>query len=118
MTSRYYGTNRKLLPQYAWYLANGQNRTWPTGKTKPNDIGLFDMLGNVWDWCFDPYADEPIKMVVGMSSTRTVEVTDRRALHGGAFDFRPANIRSACRGGSQPDNRDFVFGFRPARTYP
>jgi serine/threonine protein kinase/formylglycine-generating enzyme required for sulfatase activity len=118
VTSRYYGLTEKLLPQYAWYLANGQNRTWPSGSLKPNDIGLFDMLGNVWDWCFDPYADEPIKMVEDMPTTRTVEVTDRRALHGGAFDFRPANIRSACRGGSQPDNRDFVFGFRPARTYP
>ena len=59
VTSRYYGLSDTLLAQYAWYEANGQNRTWPVGSLKPNDFGLFDMHGNAWDWCDDSYQDYP-----------------------------------------------------------
>ena len=45
VTSRYYGLTDTLLAKYAWYEANGQNRTWPVGSLKPNDFGLFDMHG-------------------------------------------------------------------------
>ena len=46
VTSRYYGTSVELLGQYAWYVENSRNRAWPCGQVKPNDLGLFDMLGN------------------------------------------------------------------------
>ena len=42
-----------LLGRYAWYQANGQERAWPCGSLLPNDLGLFDMLGNVFEWCQD-----------------------------------------------------------------
>jgi formylglycine-generating enzyme required for sulfatase activity len=49
MTSRYYGASLRLLEHYAWTVANAQDRTWPCGRLLPNDLGLFDMLGNVYE---------------------------------------------------------------------
>src|SRR5262249_13183755 len=53
VTSRYYGTAEALLSEYAWHDKNSSNRTWPVGQLKPNELGLFDGLGNVWQWCQD-----------------------------------------------------------------
>ena len=53
ITSRYYGLSTDLLGKYAWYQANSQEHAWPCGSLLPNDLGLFDMLGNVFEWCQD-----------------------------------------------------------------
>ena len=52
-TSRYYGRSSQLLAKYAWYSLNSADRTRPSGLLKPNDLGLFDPLGNVFEWCQD-----------------------------------------------------------------
>ena len=51
VTSRYYGETEELLPKYGWYNKNGRDRSWPVGSKKPNDLGLFDVNGNVFTWC-------------------------------------------------------------------
>jgi formylglycine-generating enzyme required for sulfatase activity len=56
VSSRYYGSSVELLPRYAWYAANSQERAWPVGQKRPNDLGLFDMHGNLWTWAQDVYA--------------------------------------------------------------
>jgi serine/threonine protein kinase/formylglycine-generating enzyme required for sulfatase activity len=120
LTSRYYGLTESLLAQYTWYQSNGQNRTWPIGSLKPNDKGLFDMLGNAWEWCFDlseDYPQQPDKVVEDMPTVQPVEDTQRRVLRGGAFNSRPENVRSAHRVYGQPVDRNNTNGFRPARTY-
>ena len=55
ITSRYYGVSTDLLGKYAWYQANSQEHAWPCGSLLPNDLGLFDMLGNVFEWVQDRY---------------------------------------------------------------
>ena len=59
VTSRYYGETEELLPKYAWYNKNGQDRTWPVGSKKPNDLGLFDVQGNVFTWCQERFKAYP-----------------------------------------------------------
>ena len=61
MTSRYYGETDELLPKYAWYLKNSQEQTWPVGSLKPNDLGLFDVQGNVCTWCQERYKEYPLR---------------------------------------------------------
>jgi len=59
VTSRYYGRSVELLGKYAWYLQNSQERAWPCGQLLPNELGLFDMLGNVYEWCHEQYYRYP-----------------------------------------------------------
>jgi eukaryotic-like serine/threonine-protein kinase len=122
-TSRYYGATETLLPNYAWYHVNGQNRTWPTGRLLPNDIGLFDMHGNADEWCFDQYIDyrketDTNKVFDDAPTTRPVEDGPRRVLRGGAFYNLTNVIRSADRYSHHPADRNNRIGFRPARTCP
>jgi formylglycine-generating enzyme required for sulfatase activity len=121
-TSRYYGVSNVLLPFYAWYMANGADRTHPVARLKPNDFGLFDMQGNVYEWCFDPdyrrnvgFAED--ETVPDMPSLEGINTTVHRMLRGGAFTTTAPNVRSAGRGANQPGNRNTYAGFRPARTY-
>jgi formylglycine-generating enzyme required for sulfatase activity/tetratricopeptide (TPR) repeat protein len=67
-TSRHYGFSIDLLGKYAWYQANSNGHAWPGGSLLPNDLGLFDMLGNVYEWCQEP--NESYK------PTRVAPVTD------------------------------------------
>jgi formylglycine-generating enzyme required for sulfatase activity len=121
ITSRYYGLTEPLLGQYAWYQANSQNRAWQVGGLKPNDLGLFDMLGNALEWCFDAYGPYPTtgnNVVEDMPTTQAVQDSDRRVLRGGAFYNRLLDVRSAYRNVNAPALRSNGLGFRPARTYP
>ncbi len=119
-TSRYYGLTERLLPQCAWFLTNGENHAWPTAILEPNDWGLFDMLGNSLEWCFDRLDDYPKQGGVfdDTPTAQPVEVADRRVLRGGAFVGRPSLVRCADRANYPPTYRDYFIGFRPARTLP
>jgi eukaryotic-like serine/threonine-protein kinase len=121
VTSRYYGLSDTLLGHYAWYQANGQDRTWPVGTLKPNDFGLFDMQGNAWEWCDDStqtYPKTVDDIVKDLGSTKPVIDTVSRVLRGGSFGDQPALVRSALRTNDQPSYRGLNYGFRPARTLP
>ena len=108
-----HGDEATLLDRYAVYRAS---RTQVSGSKLPNAWGLFDMHGNVREWCqdwFDAYGS--LEAVTGpMGATQGIS----RVLRGGSFFNVAVLLRSARRGRSLPGTRDGVFGFRVARTYP
>ena len=119
-TTKYsFGDSDSELGDYAWYRDNSGKTTHPVGGKKPNAWGLYDMHGNVYEWCQDKYERN------FQGNFRSGSVTDptgpasgdRRVLRGGSFFFRTDYVRSASRNYSLPDRRLILYGFRPARTY-
>jgi formylglycine-generating enzyme required for sulfatase activity len=121
LTSRYYGETEELLPKYAWHNKNSQERTWPVGSPKPNDLGLFDVQGSVFTRCQERFKAYPAGMgdvaVEDQEDELVVTSTDSRVLRGNSFYDLASNVRSANRLDLEPTNRLYYFGFRPARTY-
>lgn len=121
-TSRYFGETEELLPRYAWYTKNSLDlRMLPVGSLLPNDLGLFDMLGNALEWCHDPFAYYPAPMgslAIEDAEHKEKEVTDSsgRMLRGGGFDLHSGLVRSSFRLGYLTTTRVLDAGFRPART--
>ncbi len=91
VTSRYYGSALDLLPKYAWFQKSSGNKAWPVGQLKPNDFGLFDILGNAWEWCQESWekGEERKKQAIGTDTEDLGPVTDRkdRITRGGSFTF-------------------------------
>jgi serine/threonine protein kinase/formylglycine-generating enzyme required for sulfatase activity len=121
VTSRYYGETEELLPQYGWYSKNSGDRTRPVGLKKPNDLGLFDMHGNVWQWCQESYQDYPApqdgEALEDKDDSLIINPSTSRRLRGGAVTIRAGLVRSARRSGLAPADRNPNVGFRPARTF-
>jgi formylglycine-generating enzyme required for sulfatase activity len=121
LTSRYYGGSVALLERYAWYLGDSRERAQPCGQLQPNDLGLFDMLGNIYEWCQDMYGTYPksedVMIDNNLKSYSSIKDRDHRLLRGGAFTSIAAYVRAAYRLGYAPAGRNPNFGFRPARTY-
>jgi eukaryotic-like serine/threonine-protein kinase len=116
LTSRYFGETEELLPKYARYLNNSKEQTWPVGSKKPNDLGFFDMHGNVWCWCQDRYQIYPSEMGEDKEDAREINSKDNRVMRGGSFSSLAVMVRSATRFRLAPTNQDIYVGFRVART--
>jgi formylglycine-generating enzyme required for sulfatase activity len=125
-TSRFYGSDTASLKEYAWYLrtptTTGQERTWPVGQLKPNPWGLFDVYGNVWEWCQDRRVDYPKNSELTADKEDSVLVvndTGARTRRGGSFVYNTESARSAHRGVTNylPQQRRDNVGLRIARTY-
>jgi formylglycine-generating enzyme required for sulfatase activity len=115
-TTRYsFGDDTKLLGDHAWHFGNCKE-THPVGQKKPNAWGLYDMHGNVWEWCADWFggdyygkspADDPIGPASGTS----------RVVRGGSWKRDSSDLfRCADRGRVEPGDRNDRVGFRVART--
>jgi formylglycine-generating enzyme required for sulfatase activity len=119
LTSRYFGETEELLPKYAWYSKNSKERTWPVGSLKPNDLGLFDVQGNVYTWCQESYKPYPQGEEVSedKEDVLTIISTSSRVLRGGSFCNQASFVRSSYRNYLVPTFRNTDFGFRVARTF-
>jgi formylglycine-generating enzyme required for sulfatase activity len=86
-----------------------RGKTTPVASLKANAWGLYDMHGNVWEWCEEWYGDYPTGSVVNPAGPSSGA---RRVLRGGGWDNFARNCRSAARGMTAPDGRDGRAGFR------
>jgi formylglycine-generating enzyme required for sulfatase activity len=148
-TRYYFGDDESQLGDYTWYgdnsgknpldsqklwsdqpdgskylekLQNNGCQTHPVGQKKPNAWGLYDMHGNVWEWCEDlwheSYAEKPENIKNNGSIIWSDSNKKYRVLRGGSWDINPRYCRSANRGRNNLDNRINFYGFRVACRFP
>jgi len=132
-TVRYWGDDDESMGRYAnvadstaksewsdWTIAettDGFKVSAPVGRYKPNAFGLYDMIGNVWEWCADWYDEDyygssPSKNPTGPTSGSL------RVNRGGCWDYSPGGCRAAYRGRDAPGGRGGILGFRLAAPPP
>ena len=106
-----FGDGEGALGEYAWYDRNSKRKTHSVGRKNPNAWGLFDMHGNVWEWCQDWYDDKyyvksPGEDPEGPSSG------DTRVLRGGSWNYNPDSMRCSSRNRRSPSYHHLSNGFR------
>jgi formylglycine-generating enzyme required for sulfatase activity len=110
------------LREYAWFAGNTfAERSWPVGQLKPNDLGLFDVYGNVWEWIHDLWKAHPTASpseirIDHEDVVRIVSAQYKRPRRGGSYSYEAPFLRSAQRGSYIPNERRDSVGFRVART--
>ena len=113
-----FGDDQSRLTEYAWYQDNSGERPHPPGLKKPNAWGLFDMHGNVPEWCEDiyqPYPPGPALDPRGLETeSERIRRQAPRVVRGGSFLVKAIFIRSAARNWLAPQNRRTHTGFRLA----
>jgi hypothetical protein len=114
VTSRFFGGSDELLLRYACCLVNSTDGPFPAGSLMPNPFGLFDIHGNVFEWCQDGYDRdhdaEPADDIVNN--------TEGRLVRGNGWLSHPRHVRSATRYRDSPELRNETGGFRVVRSCP
>ncbi|MFI5461439.1 MAG: SUMF1/EgtB/PvdO family nonheme iron enzyme [Isosphaerales bacterium] len=108
-----FGDDASKLGEHAWSDGNSERKTHPVGQKLPNAWGLYDMLGNVWEWCADGY-DEKYYASSPAADPLGAPGASHRVFRGGSWHHDPRGCRPADRGRNTPENRYISLGFRVA----
>ena len=108
-----WGDDLSIAHEYAHYDSwnDGKGTTKPVGNLKPNGYGLFDMAGNVYEWCADWY-DSDYYSTSPLRNPQGPSLGNRRVLRGGSWFTYPNGLRAAFRNVDDPANAGFYCGFR------
>jgi serine/threonine protein kinase/formylglycine-generating enzyme required for sulfatase activity len=111
-----FGDSVELVNRYAWTMANSGIRSHAVGSLRPNDLGLFDCHGNVWEWCHNQVDSQGIEIAGPAEAVEIVESDDYRPLRGGTYLNDPPTVGSSSAIWNPPTNHTGADGFRVART--
>ena len=109
-TTTAYSYGASASGDYMWYTSNSSSQTHEVGTKKPNPWGLYDMHGNVWEWCLDWYASS--LGTAAMTDPKGASSGSDRVRRGGSWYYNAAYCRSAYRYGSNPSLTYDGLGFR------
>lgn len=108
-----FGDDEKGLDDYAWYHANSGGQSHPVGLKKPNQYGVYDMAGNVWEWVADRYGANYYKTAPA-ENPKGPGSGQQRVLRGGSWNFFDVSPRPGDRASDFPSSRSQRGGFRCA----
>ena len=111
----YSGSN--TVDGVGWYSGNSGNKTHAAGQKQPNELGLYDMSGNVWEWCWDWY-DKGYYASSLPTDPKGPSGSSYRVSRGGSWYVSAQPLRAANRVNDTPSRRNRRLGFRPLRTGP
>jgi formylglycine-generating enzyme required for sulfatase activity len=114
-TAYFFGDDETQLKDYAWYADDAGDRAQPVGLKQPNAFGLYDIVGDVWQWVGDwygqgYYGESPVQNPTGPTSG------EYRVLRGGSWNINADYLQSAHRGMDEPDHQDTSDGCRCAKS--